>query len=144
MRHKLKNYQLYLQRIELYAQVLDVGIEYRVHPQDGAFVPTRRKVVIDPDLSETDTLATLLHELGHFLDDTILRDNPSMGKLSEAYYAVYGDKYTNSQLEIVVKCEERAWDYGEVIAKQLKIKLGKWYTDNKKDAIRSYRTTKKT
>ena len=133
---KLKNYEKYLSKIEFYAKAIGIKIEYAEEPSEGAYIPARHKVRIDTDLSESSEIATLLHELGHEMDDTL---TVPVYKLERAYEATYKDKPTKAQLKLVLECERKAWYYGKVIAAKLKIKLGKWYDECEKNAIAGYK-----
>jgi Zn-dependent peptidase ImmA (M78 family) len=137
---KLKNYDKYLEKIEHYAQACEITIKYGQEDGDGSYSPARRTVKIDENLSDSAELATLLHELGHVLDDST-RQRFEEPKLSSAYNAVYNKKPTKKQIELVLECEEAAWVYARAIAKKLRIPLGKWFDDEMKDGLDSYRET---
>ena len=134
----LKNYLLYLEKIETYAQVLDIKIEHKTEPSDGVYIPTRRTIRIDPDLDESSDIATLLHELGHAIDDHFSHGGIDP-KTEAAYRVVYNGNPSEAQLKLVVEAEKLAWLNGRKIAKALRIPLGKWYDDEEKDAIRLYK-----
>lgn len=135
---KLKHYEEWLDRIEKYTKASGIKIE-RTSSEEGVYIPTRNKICISPDLSESYEIAVLLHELGHAFDIGIV-DKKINNKVELAYGAVYsGGKCTPGQLKLVLACEERAWDTGKVIAKNLRIKLGKWYDDARDRNIRGYK-----
>lgn len=134
----LKNYDKYLQQIELYARALKVEIIYKTDPSDGAYDQRGSKLTIDPDLSESCEIATLLHELGHATDYSLI-DIKSSCKIFDAYSKVYDDGGTKKDLKLVIESEVRAWDNGILIAKRLKIKLGKWYYMERESALNSYK-----
>ena len=139
LRTQLKNYIEYLQKLELYMEVLNIKLEYKEYPEDGCFLPQARKIILDPDLTETNTLGTLLHELGHVLDDSVLAGNPISEKITAIYKKIYKEEVTEAQLGVVIACEKRAWGYGRAIARQLKIPLGKWYNIIENEAIKDYK-----
>lgn len=136
----LKNYDKYLQKLELYAKAIKFKILYVKYDGDGAYIPSKRLIKIDEDLSESDIIGTLLHELGHVADSHSFLSNGASNNLEKAYTATYKKKNpTNKQIKLVLECEKRAWKEAETIAKLLKIKLGKWYYKGKQEALNSYR-----
>lgn len=135
---KLKNHDRYLQRLEQYAEASGLAIKYADEPCEGAFIPSRNYIRIDPSLADAAEIATILHELGHSIDDTLV--NPeTCQKLEAAYRQVYGKKCTKRQSALVIECEERAWKFGRALAKKLRIPLGKWYDKQEKEALEAYR-----
>lgn len=135
---RLRRYEDYLTKLQHYAAACDIEIEYRLEPSDGLYIPSQRKVVLDKDLEPGEEIATLLHELGHMLDDALQEPDSN---LNRAYQAVYRKKPTINQRRLVLECEQRAWDCGRGIAKKLRIPLGKWYDREMQDALQSYRDT---
>ncbi len=138
MRRQLKNYDLYLNKIKALSQALGIKIEWRTDPSDGTWLPQHRKIRIDPDLTDTETIATLLHEFGHIIDDSSL-DDKTLGKLGKSYSVIYTDVYTTKDVDVVAATEIRAWNYGCAIAKNLGINRGKWYDKMAKEAIKNYK-----
>ncbi len=134
----LRNYDRYFLILENYARANGVTIEYRDEPGSGAWVPSRRKIVLDPGLSQSFEIAVLLHELGHLLDDTLF-DKKREAKLDKAYGADHGGSATASQRALILLCEERAWNFGRGVAKKLRIRLGKWYDKAVAESLQSYR-----
>lgn len=136
MGRDLKKYDEYLDKIKTYAAAIEIKIERKEEPSDGVYLPTRRVIRVDPDLDESEEISVLLHELGHMLDDVIfMTDND---EINDAYSKVYVQKLTKKQLEIVLGCEQRAWDNGRGLAKKLRIRLGKWYDIEEKSAMEDY------
>ena len=132
----LKNYEIYLDKIKAYAKASALKIVRKTEPSDGSYSPHTSTIVIDPDLDESTEIATLLHELGHAFDYK-LDSSPSTW---DAYYKVYTPEGpTPLQLEKVIEAEIRAWENGVMIAKRLKIPLGKWYAAERKVALTNYR-----
>jgi hypothetical protein len=134
----LKNYELYIDKLKAYAKACEISIVYRTEPCDGAYIPTRREVVLDPDLEESTEVAVLLHELGHSLDDSLFTKTYDR-KLDRALTAADNGTATPEQVEMVIECEKRAWVYGRSIAKRLRIRLGKWYDKEESNNLLSYR-----
>lgn len=134
----LKNYLEYLKKLERYAKAVNLKIEYKPEIGDGAYIPSRLVIRIDPDLSEADEIATFLHELGHALDDNLV-NKEYLHKVNTAYVAMGKERLTAKQRKVILDCEKRAWKYGSVIAKKLKIRLGKWYARIRARALREYR-----
>lgn len=134
----LPNYDKYMQRLETFAKILGIKIEYGQEDGEGSFSPSHRKIKLDTDLQPSEEVATLLHELGHAIDDMLV-DKTIERSINAAYSIIYDTKGTVKQRDIVMNCEKRAWHYGRKIAKQLKIKLGKWYRNQELDCLRRYR-----
>lgn len=141
-RKNLKNYHLYLDKLERYAEGIQITVVRKEENGEGVYIPTKRLIRLDPDLEQVEEIATFLHELGHAIDDHFINDkvNP---KLERAYRTVYHGKPTSKQVSAVVECEQRAWDNGRKIARILRIPLGVWYTDEEKRCIALYKATEK-
>lgn len=137
MCRSLPKYDEYLKRLETFAKALGIKIEYAPEDGEGSFSPAHKKIRIDPDLGPSDEVATILHELGHAVDDMLI-DDKVYALLDQAYSLVYEDKVSKKQQALVMNCEKRAWQYGRSIAKQLKIRLGKWYTSVERECLRRY------
>lgn len=133
-----QNYS-YKKRLLLFAQAVNIRVQYRPVDGDGAYIPVKRKVIIDDDLTPEEEIATLLHELGHVLEDAMAPDNNKRDRLERAYVRVYDAKETPNQLRMVLRCERKAWAMGRAIAILLGIKLGPWYDKSIKDSIAAYK-----
>ena len=138
MGRPLKNFDIYLDKLKLYAEACEIEIVYRDVPGDGAYIPTKRRINIDKDLPESTEIATLSHEMGHAMDDT-LYDKRSMKILDKAFPAYYAGTATEAQKQAVIECERRAWVFARGIAKKLRIPLGKWFTNEESEAMSAYR-----
>jgi hypothetical protein len=138
MGRKLKNYDKYLQKLEIYAQASCIELVWKEEPDDGAWILHGRRVRIDPHLIDSTEIATLCHEIGHSEDDSFY-DQFMLARLNRAYSAWYAGVATFGQRQLVFECEERAWRFGRAIAKRLRIPLGRWYDDEEMDALDSYR-----
>ena len=134
----LKKFDEYYQKLEHYCEASEIEIQYKEHDNDGSWVPSRRKIILDRDLDESTAVATLLHELGHTTDD-YLKDPKQEKKYNKAYKAFYNNTANEKQKKLVVECEERAWVYGRGIARKLRIPLGKWFDTEEAEALRSYK-----
>jgi hypothetical protein len=135
----LKNYLKYMEKLEHYAETLGLRIISREESSEGAYNHNNSTIVIDPDLSESKEIAVLLHELGHAMDYHLTNKKLSP-KIWSAYHYVLGDTPpSQDKLETVMAAEVRAWENGAVIAKRLKIPLGKWYASERKSALLNYR-----
>lgn len=134
----LKNYDRYLLKIKSLAKVLSIKIVWQTTPSDGMWQPHKRRIIIDPDLTESETISTLLHEFGHIIDDYSL-DEKTHKKLYKAYSSIYTDFFSEESVIMVALTEGRAWNYGAAIAKNLGIKLGKWYHRETIKGVRGYR-----
>lgn len=136
---KLKHYKKYMKRLILFASAIGVKVEYGESSSDGIWFPAVRKIKLDDDLTQAEEVATLLHELGHSMDDILSAQWKTEQVLGKAYTAMYSKKPTKKQVKLVVECEKRAWDYGRDIARRLNIRLGKWYDTSEHDGLKSYR-----
>lgn len=140
---KLKNFDVYLQKIETYTKASKLRIEYKdTLSCGGEFTPYRRLITVEDNLPDSETLATLLHELGHSIDDSLFNQGVEQ-KVSRAYIAEYKDRSTPKQKKLVLDCENRAWAFGRSIAKRLKIPLGKWYDKVRAYNLKSYKKGKR-
>lgn len=133
---KLKNYGQYLQKIKNYAKALNIKVEWREEEENGAYIPTRRAIVLDPDMTDSETIAVFLHELGHATEFAAY--TPKIDKFTDKAYSA--KRPTRRQQRRIMDCERTAWNYGRVIAKKLRIRLGKWYDEHERDALNSYKT----
>ncbi len=136
----LKHYEAYLERLFAFAKATGVKIRYDENQSsEGVWMPSIRKIKLDTDLSQSGEIASLLHELGHSLDDMLSTPAKLDEKLYKAYDAMYKDTCTKKQRALVVACEERAWNNGRDIANRLRIRLGKWYDQAEKYCLDSYK-----
>ena len=95
---------------------------------------------MDDSLSQTDEIATLLHEIGHALSDLFDTPDADIKAINNAYGMIYTqEKVSDKNMSIVLATEQRAWDNGRELAKRLKIKLGKWYSDVEKACLKEYK-----
>jgi hypothetical protein len=99
------------------------------------------KVVIKIEQSRTVKVCVLLHELGHY------RDSVNNSKLyKEVNKKVYNHpsfsngfaQLTKTQKKMLIAAEVRAWDEAEVLAQELKIRLGAWFYNSRKKQIGGY------
>ncbi len=136
---KLKNYELYLKRLTLFAAAVNVKIVLDEFQDDGVWVPLSGTIRIDDRMSESDIIATILHELGHSMDDILSKTEDHENAIFSAYKATYKNKQNKKQLQIVLDSEHRGWAYGRDIAKRLRIRLGKWFDDAEAESLQTYK-----
>jgi hypothetical protein len=137
MRKHLRNFDTYYDKIVVYGKAIGIAIEVKPEDCEGMYLPSRRVIRIDDELSETATIAILLHEFGHHYDGAGLDANTHM-ELNDAYEAIAKDKATTRHKAIHIAHERKAWDCGRIIARNLKIPLGKWYEDVRLDCLKSH------
>lgn len=132
MKGKLKNYIDYYNKLLDYAKVCHINVfmaelyENQDEKDLGEYLYESRTINLNKKLTQKELIATLLHELGHFEDHKI---NGINEKVEQAYKNLNnGVLPTVNQKRLIVECEQKAWDYGESLAKKLKIPLGSWYT----------------
>lgn len=135
----LKHYIKYLKALEKFANALNIKVKFKIIDSDGVYVPSSNTIYIDSEQSESGEIASLLHELGHVIDDIVMPDDVEEKK-NKAYTVIYGKKYTKAQKRLVLRCEKAAWKNGRYLAKKLKIKLGSWYDEAEEHCIKSYKT----
>lgn len=134
----LKNFEDYMDKLRRYAKGCGIKIVYTDCPGDGQYNPQLRQVKLDKDLPESTEVATLLHELGHSLDES-LSNKRIIGFYDKAYLAFYSSKGTKKQKLAVLACERRAWVFARAIARNLQIRLGKWFELEQREALRGYK-----
>jgi hypothetical protein len=137
-RQTLKHYDLYLKKIRLYCQTVRTKIEFCNVDGDGAWVPARRLIRVDPELTEPHIIAVLLHELGHLLDDTLMT-KAKFREIDKAYGKLYSTRPAPNRKKTIYRTEVRAWEYGRVVAKILGIRLGLWYNNVRADCLKGYK-----
>lgn len=133
---KLKNYLIYKKKLLDFASAVGVAISYSNVPGDGMYIG--RVIQLDSSMSQSSEIATLLHELGHLLDDLSLSVD-EYNRINAAYAQIYKEKFSKRHKATVLEREKIAWKYGENLATQLRIKLGNWFYDEEKAAIKTYR-----
>jgi hypothetical protein len=137
---KLKYFKEYCQRLDLYAKANGITICYTSdQDSEGEWIPRSRKINLDPDQDESSFICTVLHELGHALDDMALEAH-KFKRLTQIYSGFYEGQATPKQIKEVVECEIRAWNLGRSVAKALKIRLGAWYDKEQQYYIKDYRS----
>ncbi len=138
----LKHYEIYMQILENYAKGLRIKITYSPRNDLGVYSSTTRRIGLDSELSQSWEVATLLHELGHCIDDASQPED-ALPNVWDAYRAVYSGDFKAKHKKLVVECEKRAWQCGRGLAKKLGIKLGKWYTDVEQECLQDYLEVKR-
>lgn len=134
----IKNYNKLLK----YAESSGVTVVYVERNESASWKRDLRTIQLSPDSSgKVEELALLLHELGH------MRDDFTLGKVKEIDLAykqfnklISGHIKSASKKNkiIVIDTEYRAWNYGIAIAKQLGIRLGKWYFSEMESGLQTY------
>lgn len=137
---KLKYYKKYLKRLTLFANAIGVNIKIQPADDDGIWIPHSKTILVDDDMPQDEEIATILHELGHALDDIVSTNVRNSQIMYNSYRAMYTSKPSKLQRKIVIAAEKKAWKYGRDIAKRLNIRLGKWYTKLEKSCIKDYQS----
>lgn len=128
----LKNFDDYRDVLKRYAKAAGILVRYRKTGPEAVYQPAERIVTLSPNLPESTEIAVFLHELGHAMDE--MPDAETWN----AYQALYGRTASPSHRRIVLKYERRAWKFGRVLAKRLKIPLGKWFDEEEQESLASY------
>jgi len=139
MTTNLKHYKVYVNRLELFSRAIGVKIVIKPYADEGIWLPWTRVVKVDSELDEAEQVATILHELGHALDDILTPSGRYSDRIYKAYRATYRNKQSKAQLKLVIDAQKIAWKYGRDIAQRLRIRLGKWYDEAEKVSIKSYK-----
>lgn len=126
-----------MSRLENFTRMLGIKLVRRAQDSEGSYSRQSRTIQLDEDNSEVQDVAVLLHELGHAVDEMLI-DDKIRKTINEAYALVYRTKVSKNQRNLVMNNEVRAWMYGRSIARQLKIRLGKWYSDQEFMCLRRY------
>jgi hypothetical protein len=138
---KLKNYKPYLRQIKRYAKLCNVEIVFKKEVDGvGEYVPNRRRVALEKGLDQSAIISTLLHELGHFIDDFRNPENNLNNKFhNDGRTAIEREReMTSQQKKKILKIEREAWKNGRALARQLNIPLGSWFYRDEKSSLNSY------
>lgn len=128
----IKNHDKYLKKLKMYAKSRNIKIQHKNNFEyEGCFYPNWRLIVLDADLEDDEEIAILLHELGHTLDDLI--------QTKEVQHQYDLAKVSKKADKAIMDAEKRAWNFAKLIAKDLRIPLGKWFYYYKKICLNSYR-----
>lgn len=107
---------------------------------DGSWTNYLSRITIHDDLDLKTELATLLHECGHYLDDYANGEDRAIDRAYNKYNA--GVLLNNKEYRLVYQSEKRAWQNARRLAKQLKIRLGKWFDKEMRSSLAIYRCLK--
>lgn len=110
---------------------------------EGSFSNKTLIIYKDKNWTYEDIIMIVLHELGHFLSD-IYNPRLSNHNSTNTGYLNYMNEAILSpiQKKHVLKYERDAWKYGEKLAIQLELPLGKWYKEEWKKHINSLKSLK--
>lgn len=134
---KLKNYLVYKNKLLDFARACNISITYTPGDNEGS-MESSKKITASSNMSQSAEIATILHEIGHVLDDMSLT-LADRTKVDKAYGKIYTDNYSHKHKQTVLEREKAAWMYGRRLAAQVGIKLGKWFITEEKEALASYR-----
>ena len=134
----LKHFDKYRKSIDAYAKAHRLKIRYDRRGYESSFVPSLRVIKIEPHMSDSEEIATLLHELGHSIDDMLVVNGTMSRRMDKAYKSLYKNRASKVQKAMVYGAESRAWNLGRVIARELNIRLGKWYTSVEQFSLKTY------
>lgn len=127
----IKNYDIYFNKLLDFAKLCEVKVyftelkETEEEKDLGEYLYTARSINLNSSMTEKETIAILLHELGHFIDHKFNKRSLSTER---AYDRLNNNlAITPKQKELIVACERKAWEYGRGIAKMFNIPLGTWF-----------------
>lgn len=137
---KLKKFNEYQLKIFHYCKLTNVTLETSNKFEfNGEYSRMHRKITVSNDLDESEWLATVLHELGHYWDSFDYPKFYESVTVNNAYHAISKNRpLTAKQKRAVLKCEVSAWKHGHTIAQLLRIPLGKWYRKEAKKSLSTY------
>jgi len=139
----MKKYDLYISRLLAFAKALGISVTWkRLGSYEAYYRPDNNSITIDDELDPESEIASMLHELGHAVDEYRV-ERLNQEDVSRAYTAWYEGRDTRSQRKKVLAEERAAWRIGRIIAKNLKISLGKWYAKEQKESLAVYRAGRK-
>lgn len=139
---RLKNYRIYKKKILALCRTMNLKVKWVKNLEHfGEYDPNKRTILIDGTYSESEVISTLLHEIGHFIDDT---RNPNRFQMKHHYhgYDKLEKEYstlTVNQKEAVMRAEMSAWKNARALARQLNIPLGKWFYKDETRCLNTYR-----
>lgn len=107
---------------------------------DAMFERYGKEIIIGMFDSKTNFIASMLHELGHFLDTKATPKYLSSNRIDSAYKTMLNrQKLTSIQKQIILGCETRAWIFAEGLANLLKIKIDNEFFEHKENALKNYK-----
>ena len=136
---KLKHYKTYKKKLIKLCSALSIQLISHEEVDESAYIPSKKKILIEGDMSQSEVIGTLLHEIGHVLHDMTGRSIRHTEKEWNAYGFIYTKNVYKEEVMLVLGVEESAWKIGEQVAKMLGIPLGAWYHDLKAQCLDSYR-----
>lgn len=106
----------------------------------NSYVHSKKAIIIDSDMSAEAKLYTLIHEIGHYIQDMENGFQRSRKHISKemkqiCVFQAFDQKNTKDSY---IEHERQAWDYGEDFAKYLKIKLSPNFYKFREYHIKSY------
>lgn len=116
----MNNYKGKIKTLEKYA--LTKGLTFKYKKNKDFFI-TKKHIFVGTKLKKEKKIFSILHELGHNLDD--LKKDKSKEKI---YHSVVKKMNKNKKIggceySIFLDCEKKAWETGFKIARELNIEL---------------------
>lgn len=139
---KMKNTNTYFNKLIDYCKAVGIDV-YTKKDLNNAFYVSVRRIYLDESFKDSLLIAVLLHEIGHF-EDELLTSNKKLEEL----YARAAEKcdkdisMNKKEFDCLIGCETRAWQMAEVLARKLKIPLGKWFYKHRDSALLTYFSAK--
>lgn len=130
-----------MRALKRHARSLNITVQFD-EDFECVWIPRIRTIRIESGLSQSDTIACFLHELGHVIDDLSRYDEKERAKVEIAYGMINNAKKYKKYAAVVCQVEENAWRIGRSVANFLKIELGVWYDDAHDYYISTYTSLK--
>lgn len=137
---KLKNKALYISKLKHAAKSLRVKVQFRDYPEHlGRWNPNKRCITVHYAQSDSALISTVLHELGHAIDDMFVEHTRrEHDAINTAYKMLNNNRASSKHKRLIVACETRAWKIAASLAKALGIKIGPWFYKDAKQALKTY------
>lgn len=143
---KLEVYNKNYNKLLKYAESSSIKVVYLSTNSEAEWSKESKTIRINSEhYGNTKELALFLHELGHCIDD--FRQSKEFLKQSSLSYKHFNRVINNQQSRMssktkycVIETEFRAWNNGISLAKQLGIRLGKWFYKEMDQGIKAYFT----
>lgn len=138
-----ETFNKYKRLLDEYSSVSRIDVSYKdlKGKSDAEWrAGTKKQILLSVNVVKFENeIANYLHELGHMRDDFSFHPEKMNRSIDKAYERHNkGLSLTKNQKKIILETEYRAWMQGRGIAKQMGIRLGKWYDNEVEWAIYSY------
>lgn len=139
---KAETYNKNYNKLLKYAESSAISVIYAQRNASAQWQKNTKTITLSPDhYNKPEELAFFLHELGHVRDDYTLGEDKELNKAYIEFNKLIDEtsKMVSKKHKLmVIDTEFRAWNYGIATAKQLGIRLGKWYYHEMDEGLKTY------